>query len=80
MTIFNENVRKAITANGKTITGLADEIGMPREALSKILNGRVDPTSSTLNRIAEGLETTLWELFRPENEQPKHRKKAAQVA
>lgn len=65
MSIFNENVRQAIADRHITITDLAEQIGMHREALSKILNGRCDPTSSTLDKIAAGLETNLWELMRP---------------
>lgn len=65
MSIFTDNVRKALDAQKLTITECAEQIGMHRQELSKILNGRVDPTTSTLNRVAEGLNTSLWELFRP---------------
>ena len=75
MTIFNDNLREALLIKKLTITEFAEQIGMPREALSKILNGRVDPTTSTLNRIAEGLGTNLHELFRPADTEPKKRGK-----
>ena len=76
MSIFNDNLRAALTARSLTITEFAEQIGMQREALSKIINGRVDPTTGTLNRIAEGLGTNLHELFRPEEEAtPKKRRK-----
>lgn len=65
MQTFSDNVRAALDAESLTITQLAERIGMPREAVSKILNGRVDPTTATLNRIAEGLNVPLWELLKP---------------
>lgn len=73
MDIFNKNVRLALAAKGLTITDLADQIGMHRQELSKILNGRVDPTSGTLNRIAVGLDSPLWELLRPQQTAAKER-------
>ena len=65
MQTFSDNVRAALDAESLTITQLAERIGMHRQEVSKILNGRVDPTTATLNRIAEGLNVPLWELLKP---------------
>lgn len=80
MTIFSENVRKALEAKKLNITELAEQIGMHRQELSKILNGRVDPTTTTLNRIAEGLGSSLYELFRPLDADSKPGKRQPQAA
>lgn len=78
MTIFNDNVRAELASEALSIADLAEQIGMKREQLSKILNDRVDPSSSTLNRIAMGLNKPLWELFRPsEGTVTKHAEKVA---
>jgi transcriptional regulator with XRE-family HTH domain len=77
MQTFSSNVRGVIDQKALTITELAENIGMPREALSKILNGRVDPTTGTLQRIADGLGVQLWELLKPET---KEKRKAEKVA
>lgn len=65
MTTFNENVRRKLEEKGLTVKELAERIGMYREALSKILNGRVDTTIGNAERIAEGLEVPLYELITP---------------
>ena len=66
MQTFSLNVRRFIDLKALTITELAGQIGMHRQELSKILNGRVDPTTATLARIADGLGVQLWELLKPE--------------
>ncbi len=80
MTIFSENVRKCLEAKKLTITEFAEQIGMHRQELSKILNGRVDPTTTTLNRIAEGLGSNLYELFKPLEAKRKKRNEEPQAA
>ena len=65
MQTFSSNVRRVINEKGLTITELAESIGMHRQELSKILNGRVDPTTGTLQRVADGLNVQLWQLLKP---------------
>lgn len=66
MSIFNQNVRSKLAEKGLTVKELAERIGMYREALSKILNGKVDTTMGNAERIAEGLDTPLYELITPQ--------------
>lgn len=66
MTTFNENVLRKMTEKNLTVKDLADRIGMHRQGLSRILNGHVDTTMGNAERIAEGLETPLYELVTPE--------------
>ena len=75
MTLFNDNVRKKLAEKGLTVRELAERIGMFREALSKILNGHVDTTMGNAQRIADGLDTPLFELITPESAIDKKTKK-----
>ena len=78
MTTFNDNVRKKLTEKGLTIQDLAEKIGMYREALSKILNCKVDTTLGSAERIADGLEVPLHELITPAKPDGKKQKKKAE--
>lgn len=80
MTLFNRRVVEKLQAKGLTIKDLADKIGMHRQALSKILNGHVDTTMGNAERIAEGLELSLYELIKPEDTSEKRRKPEPQAA
>ncbi|MCX5750862.1 MAG: helix-turn-helix transcriptional regulator [Candidatus Saganbacteria bacterium] len=48
---------------GLTIEKLAYENDLAKGNLSEIEKGAIDPKLSTLERIADGLEVTLKELF-----------------
>ena len=78
--LFCQRVIEKLHADGLTINDLADKIGMLRQALSKILNGHVDTTMGNAERIAEGLEVTLYELIYPEEPTVKRRKAQPQAA
>lgn len=69
MTIFNANVRRVLQDRGLTIQDLAKSLGMHRETLSKILNGRVDTSMGNGQRIADALGVEFSELVRPAEKQ-----------
>lgn len=75
MSIFNQNVRTQLDSKGWTIKQLADEVGMHREALSKILNGHVDTSMGNAQKIADALEVPLAELVTASTGIEKKRKK-----
>lgn len=58
-------IKEVIKEKGKTITELADIMGINRVNLSNMVNG--NPTVETLNKIADALCVPVTELF----EQPK---------
>jgi transcriptional regulator with XRE-family HTH domain len=66
MTTFNDNVLRKLAEKNLTVKDLADRIGMHRQGLSRILNGHVDTTMGNAERIAEGLDTPLYELITPQ--------------
>lgn len=59
-------IKEVIKEKGKTITELADIMGINRVNLSNMVNG--NPTVETLNKIADALCVPVTELF----EQPKN--------
>jgi len=60
-------IKEVIKEKGKTITELADIMGINRVNLSNMVNG--NPTVETLNKIADALCVTITELFeRPKND------------
>ena len=68
MTTLQNNVEAVLEEKGWSKQDLADRLGMDRSQLSKIIRGQNAATVQTLERIAEGLEMKLYELFMPENE------------
>lgn len=65
MIAFEENVTRILADRGWTKQDLADQLGMDRSTLSKIIRGVTAATTTTLVRIADGLGVQLWELFAP---------------
>ena len=60
-------IKEVIKEKGKTITELADIMGINRVNLSNMVNG--NPTVETLNKIADALCVPVTELFeRPKND------------
>lgn len=57
------NISQIRKSKGITLEKLAYEMGLSKGNLSEIENGLVDPRSSTLFLIAEGLEIPLSKLF-----------------
>ena len=57
-------MRRRREALGHSQESFADEIGMHRTYYSAIERGEKNLQLDTLQRLAEGLEASLWELFR----------------
>jgi Zn-dependent peptidase ImmA (M78 family)/DNA-binding Xre family transcriptional regulator len=60
---IGDNVRRHMKIRGLTIPQLAAKIGMGTAGLSNLLNGKAEPRSSTLIKLAEGLEVHFDELL-----------------
>ena len=54
-------IKEIISSKGKTITQLADEMGVSRQALSRQVSGKL--LVETAEKIAAALGVELWELF-----------------
>jgi transcriptional regulator with XRE-family HTH domain len=60
---FVENAERIRLERGLSIQALADEIGMVRPQLSRILSGVNSPTLETMERIAKGLKCDVREFL-----------------
>jgi transcriptional regulator with XRE-family HTH domain len=56
-------IRDLRTERGLTLDGLADAAGVSRAMLSRIERGESSPTAQLLNKVCDGLGTTLSALF-----------------
>lgn len=64
MTIFKQNIEAMLSDRGWTIKDLADEIGMDRSNLSKIVRGVHSPNLSLLEKIAKAVGVEVFELLK----------------
>lgn len=58
-----DRIKGLAKEKGLTPMILADKAGMPRSAMSKLMNGRSNPTLQTMYTIADTLEVSPRELF-----------------
>lgn len=42
---------------------LANRLGVTKQTISNMLNGRVMPSLETINKIAEILQVPMWQIF-----------------
>jgi Zn-dependent peptidase ImmA (M78 family)/DNA-binding Xre family transcriptional regulator len=60
---IGDNVRRFMKLRELTIPNLSARMGMGTAALSNLLNGKAEPKSSTLIKLAEALHVTLNDLL-----------------
>lgn len=60
---FVENAERIRLERGLSIQALADEVGMDRGQLSRILSGTNSPTLETMERIAKGLKCDVADFL-----------------
>lgn len=60
------DIKKVIKKKGYTVTSLAEKMDMKQVSLSRIING--NPTTDTLQKIADALDVDIRELFEPTKE------------
>lgn len=58
-----DNVRRRMKMNGLSIAQLSSQIGMGTATLSNILNGKSEPKSSTLIKLADALDVNIPQLL-----------------
>jgi transcriptional regulator with XRE-family HTH domain len=63
--VFGRRVRSARKRAGLTLQQLGHEVGRPAPYLSQLENGKVEPRSGLITRIAEVLGTTAADLLDP---------------
>ena len=53
---------------GVTSVSMATSIGIHKVSFSNIINGKINPSAETLEKIAEALGVEMWELFASKEE------------
>ncbi len=65
MNTFEANVEALLDERGWTKQQLADELGMDRSSLSKVIRGIHSPTLVMVEKIAKALNVEAYELLQP---------------
>lgn len=63
--LFRKNVADRMRAAGVTQRGLAEEMGVSQPMVQQYLGGKNKPGLDVLERFAEALKTSPWELIKP---------------
>ena len=56
-------IKKILKDRGIKVGTLAEKVGVTQPSMSNIINGRVNTTLETLEKIADILGVEIWELF-----------------
>ena len=56
-------IKKILKGKGIKVNTLAERVGVTQPSMSNIINGRVNTTLQTLEKIADILGVEIWELF-----------------
>ena len=69
--MINERLKKIRKEQGLSLRALAEKSGISKSTLNDIENGKSNPTTETLAKIAKALNIKMSDLFRTEND-PEH--------
>ena len=58
--VMENRIKEVIKEHGYTIKGFAEELGMTRENLFRIIK---DPSSPTLEKLSKALNVPVWQFF-----------------
>lgn len=56
-------IKEIMEVKGVTSVSVAEAVGIHKVSVSNIINGKINPSAETLEKIAEALEVEMWELF-----------------
>lgn len=61
-------IKEIMQEKGVTSASLSTMIGIHKVSVSNIINGKLNPSAETLEKIAEALGVEMWELFKSKSE------------
>ena len=61
-------IKEIMQEKGVTSASLSTMIGIHKVSISNIINGKINPSAETLEKIAEALGVEMWELFASKEE------------
>ena len=56
-------LKEIMDSKGMKSVELAARLGVTKQTISNMLNGRVMPSLETINKIADILEVPMWQIF-----------------
>ena len=56
-------LKEIMDSKGMKSVELATRLGVTKQTISNMLNGRVMPSLETINKIADILEVPMWQIF-----------------
>lgn len=65
---MKSRIKEIMEAKGVTSVSLAEAVGIHKVSVSNIINGKINPSAETLEKIAEALGVEMWELFKSKSE------------
>lgn len=60
---MKSRIKEIMEGKGVTSVSLAEAVGIHKVSVSNIINGKINPSAETLEKIAEALGVEMWELF-----------------
>jgi transcriptional regulator with XRE-family HTH domain len=75
--MYMESIKKARKRRGMSLTEVAAESGLYREAVARAENANCDPRASTVARIAKAMGVPVCELFEESGHEQRKRKTKA---
>jgi transcriptional regulator with XRE-family HTH domain len=66
--MINEKLKKIRKERGLSLRALAEKSGISKSTLNDIENGKSNPTTETLAKIAKALDIKISDFFRTEND------------
>ncbi|MBO5080474.1 MAG: helix-turn-helix transcriptional regulator [Bacteroidaceae bacterium] len=61
-------IKEIMQEKGVTSASLSTMVGIHKVSVSNIINGKLNPSTETLEKIAEALGVEMWELFKSKSE------------
>ena len=65
---MKSRIKEIMQEKGVTSANLSAMIGIHKVSVSNIINGKINPSAETLEKIAEALGVEMWELFKSKSE------------
>ena len=56
-------IKEIMEAKGVTSVSIAEKVGIHKVSVSNIINGKINPSTETLDKFAEALGVEAWELL-----------------
>ena len=61
-------IKEIMEGKGVTSASIASVVGIHKVSVSNIINGKLNPSTETLEKFADALGVEIWELFTSKEE------------